>query len=287
MKKDRYCKYCKIIFKNIEGKIFSNHVKWCDKNSDIDYDTFIQNLKNGKKNRINKKLGELKKFKVNCNRCNKEFYVTEREKQFPLKERYYCSRHCANTKPMTNEQKEKISNSAKTSEKVKIEAQKRRKYKERICLECGKIFYNHNKCSFCNVECKKKFTIKNKTHFQIKNENYYVYRRKCNFLFALNCFPDEFDFSLINKFGWYKPKNKGNNLGGVSRDHMISVKYGYENNISPKIISHPANCKLMVHNDNIRKYISNDFNMEMLQRRIDDWNIKYKDIMKEKYSWLM
>jgi len=235
------------------------------------------------------KLGEYKIFIVNCNRCNKLFEVIEREKQFPLKEKYYCSRHCANSKIVSKELKEKISNSAKISEKVINANKKRRKYKERYCLECNKLFYNHNKYSFCNVNCKKAYTLKHKNPIKPKseNENYYVYRRKCNFIFALNNFPNEFDFSLIQKYGWYKPKNKGDNLNGVSRDHMISVKYGYDNNISPKIISHPANCKLMIHNDNVRKYISNDFSLKELKKRIHQWNKKYKNIMNEKYSWLI
>ena len=28
----KQCKYCNQIFKNIEGRVFSNHIRWCDKN---------------------------------------------------------------------------------------------------------------------------------------------------------------------------------------------------------------------------------------------------------------
>jgi hypothetical protein len=49
------------------------------------------------------------------------------------------------------------------------------------------------------------------------------------------------------------PTNKNNNLGGVSRDHMFSVREGFEMGIDTKIISHPANCRLMVHTENISK----------------------------------
>lgn len=34
---------------------------------------------------------------------------------------------------------------------------------------------------------------------------------------------------------------------------MLSVKDGFERGIDPKIISHPANCRLMIHTDNISK----------------------------------
>jgi hypothetical protein len=61
------------------------------------------------------------------------------------------------------------------------------------------------------------------------------------------------DGSLIEKYGWYKAKNNGNNLGGVSRDHMLSVSEGYKLSIDPYFLSHPANCKLMVHSENISK----------------------------------
>jgi hypothetical protein len=37
MKKDRICKYCNQIFKDIEGRIFSNHVKYCPQNIKSSY----------------------------------------------------------------------------------------------------------------------------------------------------------------------------------------------------------------------------------------------------------
>lgn len=32
MKEDRICKYCKVEFRNVEGRVHSNHVRWCDQN---------------------------------------------------------------------------------------------------------------------------------------------------------------------------------------------------------------------------------------------------------------
>jgi hypothetical protein len=104
------------------------------------------------------------------------------------------------------------------------------------------------------------------------------YRTDCTFKFSVYNYPKEFNLSLIEESGWYKAKNRGDNLYGISRDHMISVKYGWENNIDPKIISHPANCKLMIHGDNVRKYSNNSISLEELLYKIEQWNSKYGDV---------
>lgn len=102
------------------------------------------------------------------------------------------------------------------------------------------------------------------------------YKKACKFDFDLKSFKDEFDFSLIEKFGWYKARNRGNNLNGVSRDHMYSIDEGYKNNIDPKIISHPSNCKLLRHSDNLNKNSDCSVTLDELKTRIDEWNEKYK-----------
>ena len=102
------------------------------------------------------------------------------------------------------------------------------------------------------------------------------YRQKCQFKFDLKKFPNEFDFELIKEHGWYKPKNKGNNLNGVSRDHMYSIADGFKNNISPEIIKHPANCKLVLHLENQNKRAKSSITLKHLIDRIKDWEIKYK-----------
>jgi len=58
-------------------------------------------------------FGKIKKFKVLCNNCKTYFFVYERESKFPIKEKYFCSRSCANTRNHSNETKEKISISIK------------------------------------------------------------------------------------------------------------------------------------------------------------------------------
>lgn len=101
------------------------------------------------------------------------------------------------------------------------------------------------------------------------------YRADCEFKFSLNDYPEEFDFTLVKTHGWYKAKNRGDNLGGVSRDHMISVRWGFDNGIPAKHISHPANCRLITQSENARKNKQNFITYEELLDRIRQWDKKY------------
>jgi hypothetical protein len=101
------------------------------------------------------------------------------------------------------------------------------------------------------------------------------YKKLCGFNFSLNSYPEEFDFSLIEKYGWYKAKNRGDNLNGISRDHIYSRDKGFENLIDPYIISHPANCQLLKHNDNASKNRECGIKIEELIEKIKMWNQKY------------
>lgn len=101
------------------------------------------------------------------------------------------------------------------------------------------------------------------------------YRTDCCFKFSVYDFPNEFELGLIEECGWYSASNRGNNLDGVSRDHMVSVKFGFENNVAAGVISHPANCRLLKHRDNVRKYTRNSIAIEELHQRILRWDEKY------------
>ena len=56
---------------------------------------------------------------------------------------------------------------------------------------------------------------------------------------------------------------------------MVSVKYGFLNNIDPQIIAHPANCKLMIQKENTSKYSKSSITLEELLIRIEAWDLKY------------
>lgn len=136
------------------------------------------------------------------------------------------------------------------------------------CLCCGKKLNKVGRVKFCSDDCRKNDRQKHMAEFL-------KYKSEANFKFNLSDYPDEFDFELIKKHGWYKPVNRGNNLGGVSRDHMLSVREGFKLGVDPKIISHPANCKLMVHNENISKNKKSTITLTELLDRINKWDEKY------------
>ncbi len=257
----KICKYCNQTFSNVNGRWFSNHVRWCELNPNKKQIS-VESIKNGQKKYYDKTLGEIKEFEVNCFKCKNNFIVKEREKQYPKKDVYYCSRACANSRNHSNETKQKTSDTLRSKTNSTSNSLKQK----RNCLFCNKEFEvkSNSKKTFCSIKC---FAQTKKS-----STEYLDYKNKCKFKFNVYHFPDKFDLNLLKEHGWYQPVNKGNNLGGVSRDHMISIKYGWENGIDSSIISHPANCKLMVHTDNISKHKKCSLMLEELIERIKKWD---------------
>ena len=56
---------------------------------------------------------------------------------------------------------------------------------------------------------------------------------------------------------------------------MFSISDGFKLGIDPKIISHPANCQLLKHTDNSKKWKKSSLNIEELKNKIVIWNKKY------------
>ena len=71
-------------------------------------------------------------FIVTCKKCGKQFEVLEEEKTFPKKEKYFCSRSCANSRCLTDEIKQKIGISVKNYHK-KNNQNKHKQIKKYIC----------------------------------------------------------------------------------------------------------------------------------------------------------
>ena len=88
------CKHCEKPFPGTTGE-FANHVRWCFKNPKIDQ--YKKDNSNRGKNLGNIRFGNYKEYIVNCHCCNIDFAVKERESLFPSKEKYFCSRKCANS----------------------------------------------------------------------------------------------------------------------------------------------------------------------------------------------
>lgn len=131
----------------------------------------------------------------------------------------------------------------------------------------GKLKFK--KCKICNDD-------KEILHFsrlcEECKDDFRAYKEKCSFLFNVYNYPDKFDIALIEKYGWYSPKNsKKVNLNGISRDHILSVSDGYKKNIDPSIISHPANCMIMRHSENQKKWSKSNMTYDELVDKINSW----------------
>ncbi len=205
-----------------------------------------------------------------CENCNKDHHGTYGSGRF-------CCVTCArgfSTKNKRTEINKKVS--AKISgrklsadHKKKIELANNFNRKEKItknCVGCGKEMHCRpsDKRKFCTLKCWAKDTEKNK-------EPFLLYRQQANFDFNIADYPDKFNLILVEQNGWYSPSNKGNNLLGVPRDHMLSVKDGFLLGVDPQIIKHPANCQLVLHKENQRKNRKSSITLEELLTRIKNW----------------
>jgi hypothetical protein len=259
----KQCPYCNQEFE--KHAIYANHVRWCKANPKFELILKSTQDKIALTTTIKQciKQSSLKLFHVKCSYCQTELQVKEHENLHPLKSKYFCSRSCANTHEVSDKHKLKTQQSIL---RFNIKNNTTRK-----CEQCGTPSPNKRYCDRCLNDRKEKkqqkltFTAKRSTTAQI-------YRYACAFNFALNAYPDKFDFGLIEQHGWYRPANsKQPNLSGVSRDHMVSIRYGLDNGIPPEIISHPANCQLLRHNENQAKNAKCKITLAELQERILAW----------------
>ena len=157
----------------------------------------------GRNRSLDLRFGPFTDFKVSCHKCNTQFTVTEREKKFPKKEKYFCSRSCANSKPASEKRKEKVRQKLKKIRNI-----------FKICPTCNEEFKleGNSQKRFCSKDCRNKRFRKGLDSNKLNKLDYRDYRSKCDFTFNLKDFEDDFDFSLIQEHGWYSPSNKGNNL---------------------------------------------------------------------------
>lgn len=231
-----------------------------------------------------------------CLNCKSEFY------DLISHERKFCSSECSgsfNTRGRTHKEDTKIKIGRSLAGRVKSLEERVRmsgknnpmwidgrslitKTKKTTFKETNgalQIKETKRKCIYCH-----QFSIvkKYKTICDTCRATYYkAYRPSCEFKFNIQHFKDEFDFELIQQYGRYSPSNKGNNLNGVSRDHMYSVKDGFVNKVDPTLIAHPANCRLMKHCDNSSKHSLSVITLAELMERIEKWNQKYGGVVRE------
>lgn len=89
------CRFCNNEFDLERATDKANHAKHCDANPNKHKQ--YKNIQIALQEKADRELGEFVKFDVTCYNCEAEFQVEEREKQFPLKEKYFCTRTCANS----------------------------------------------------------------------------------------------------------------------------------------------------------------------------------------------
>lgn len=215
---------------------------------------------------------ELIECEIVCERCGCLFTkmlrrIDAEKKRFPR----FCSRSCANSRVRTAELRKHLSELNMNRCWVNGKLQKVTRY----CKGCGRElqFGVHVRRSFCSDECRIQYYIRNKNNSVYKSKR--QYKDACRFLFDVYDYPNEFDLSLIQKYGWYSPVNKHNNPDGVSRDHMYSISAGYKNKVPATILAHPANCRIILQKDNFEKLSKCSITLDELNERIREWNEKY------------
>jgi len=191
-----------------------------------------------------------------CQQCNK-FFI-----DYIRSDRKFCSSSCAAAHTNLN----RIV-SDETKFKIRKSLLDRCSKKEKVRRVPEKII---RKCKFC---LEYKIDRKKKCICDDCREKYYkAYRPSCEFSFDINLYRSEFDYSLVEKYGWYSPSNRGNNLNGVSKDHMYSVRDGFINGVDYNLIKHPANCRLMKHTKNSSKHSNSEITLQELKERVLLWN---------------
>ena len=179
-----------------------------------------------------------------CSVCGEIFKQPSRQKST-------CSRICASKKNPPIRQPRKIRKGD-----VRGDADFSLVYR---CKCCGKYFRN-------------KIT----KYCEICQPNIRLYRARCEFKFNVFDYPDKFNLDLVTEFGWYSPGgkkgHKTKNTNGVARDHLYTVADGFKNGVEPEMLAHPANCQLILQEDNVRKRDTSTITLEELKQRIANWN---------------
>lgn len=119
-------------------------------------------------NRKNKIKENWKTFSVVCNKCGKVFEIKEYKVDSPKKEKYFCSRSCANGKKWNDEDRRKKSESAIKSDKVKManieNGKKRKNFYFSNGIKKERIERISTKCLYCGEDIIHKITQKRKYH---------------------------------------------------------------------------------------------------------------------------
>ena len=179
----KVCEWCKKTITVDKQSQFAIHIANCDNNpSKLKRNEKCSSLFKGKE--IVKRIV----LKQNCPKCNKEFEIKITNSEYKKNRfRKFCSRKCANSKEWTEENKKKLSDICKSSEKVKKS--------NKLIGEKLKLRYNKKGIEFTCLHCNKK-GYDNRTGKHDKRK----YHPEC----WLKCSGGLRKGSSRGKQGWYK-----------------------------------------------------------------------------------
>lgn len=217
---------------------------------------------------ISKTLSD--KFKVNyipkkCCMCGANISYEKRNN-------FFCTSSCAASFNNSGRTDNEITKNKKSKSLIDWnKKQNRGLVGLRKCKNCNQSFEIKGSSGkiFCRTTCRINFNRKDLNEYQ-------KFRLDTKFQFNVFDYPNEFDLYLILEFGMYKAKNRGDNPTGISRDHIFSIRDGFDNNIDPKLLSHPANCRLISQKENSIKHKKSIITIDELLKLINLWNIKYE-----------
>jgi len=98
-----------------------------------------------------------------------------------------------------------------------------------------------------------------------KTDQKELYKKQCQFTFNPYSIREIPGYHLLLELGIYHPLLNPN---GVCRDHMISIEYGWRNDIDPSIISSPLNCQFITNIENIKKGSTSSITIDTLLEKI-------------------
>lgn len=261
------CPYCKEAL-YVNKKTFANHVRWCIENPNR------EEMLRSMRSKLCVERVPRNEHIIKCEYCGNEYSITCTDNDF-LKGNYKktCSDLCSKRLTAKKGGTEKKANISKSLRKYYKSTKKNYCEEDgcylKICPNCGKEYKTNKKQQiYCSRDCANKEQSK-KT--KDGKETFLIYKKQCAFKFSISKVITDEGLKLLKDNGWYKAKNHGDNMKGVSRDHMYSIKEGFKNRVDPYYISHPANCSIILQSKNASKRDKCCITKEELLCRIREW----------------
>jgi hypothetical protein len=105
-----------------------------------------------------------------------------------------------------------------------------------------------------------------------QKDKYKLYFEACKFKHSFYDYATPEEIAIVKEYGIF---NASSNSKGCVRDHLYSRRSGFENNVDPDIISHPANSEIILHSENVRrahsKYGDDQITLKELLLKIERW----------------